>query len=146
MVHLDAIVLSEQRHRIADGDFYAAAKDYAIADFGFTEAPLVVVPALPKRQPAFTVNQNSTAPKAGNKRRRREVADLNFAKVRGKWVLTADDLANYFLNNKSGAFKSILFVDSSKQDPQAKLYENEACAIELRRLMSSQTRAPDSLP
>jgi hypothetical protein len=69
--------------------------------------------------------------------------DLNFAKVRGKWVLTADDLANYFLNNKSGAFKAILFVDSSKQDPQAKLYENEACAIELRRLMTSQTHTEE---
>ncbi|MBL7115440.1 MAG: hypothetical protein ISS35_06715 [Kiritimatiellae bacterium] len=66
--------------------------------------------------------------------------DLGFERVRGKWVLTADDIANYYLENGSGAFELVLFVDSSKKDPKATLIVGDDARVALQELM--QKAAP----
>jgi hypothetical protein len=70
--------------------------------------------------------------------------DLGFERVRRKWVLTADDIANYSLKDGSEAFALVLFIDSSKQDPKAKLYEGHAARVALLELMRTQV-IPDEV-
>ena len=63
--------------------------------------------------------------------------DLSFGKMKGKWVLTADNIVNYHLETPATKFDVILLVDSPKESTgkQAVIFTGQAAATQLQKLM-----------
>ena len=63
--------------------------------------------------------------------------DLAFGKIKGKWVLTADNIAYYYLEDKSSKLDIVLLVDTPKKskDNQAVIFTGKAATTQLQKLM-----------
>ena len=66
-----------------------------------------------------------------------ETFDFQLSKQRGHWVLTADDIANYYINTQPDAFEFILLADrgSNKGQYNAAIHTNDDGRNRLRKLM-----------
>ncbi len=63
--------------------------------------------------------------------------DCQLDRINGKWVLTADDLANYYLQDGKDKFDIILFADKPKNssDNKAIIFSGNQSIAQLKKLM-----------
>jgi len=61
--------------------------------------------------------------------------NMQFSKLKGKWILSADGIANYFLNTNPDSFEIILLAEKSDKDNHAKIITGSESLVRLRELM-----------
>jgi hypothetical protein len=61
--------------------------------------------------------------------------NMHFSKLQGKWVLSADNIVDYFLNTNPDAFEVILLAENSNKNNRAKIITGSKSRERLQQLM-----------
>lgn len=65
--------------------------------------------------------------------------NMHFSKLKGKWILSADDIADYFLNTNPDSFEIILLAEKSDKNNRAKIITGRKSLARLRELMQTKS-------